>query len=679
MQSPSMREASQACFHGCCPAPFLSLTEVSNPKPISSVAASRVNFINATASSLFPNSQFTNHESLPSLSEAFSSFTKTYPQYTETVECDHIRAHEYYHLSLFNRVCLDYNGYGLFSHLQHQSFMAAASSSHPPATTDLQFSAAASSSSHPPATSDAQFSFFEISYKSASLNSQVLYGGEETAIESAIRKRIMDFLNISENDYRMVFTANRASAFKLLAESYMFQSNRRLLTVYDYESEAVSAMTESSQKRGAKVMSANFSWPGLRIHSAKLKRMVVSNSKKKKKGLFVFPLQSRMTGTRYPYLWMALAQENGWHVLLDACALGPKDMDTLGLSLFRPDFVICSFYKVFGENPSGFGCLFVKKSSASVLEASTMARSIGIVSIVPARNPSQLPDDSSAIDWETKQSKLQSHEDDATMTSSFSGPLSGPMSNELSVKSMGSDDQQLEGTEHGETSQLCEPEDKDKQKGLLISEIVELENGNSTQLGKTDINAGEMDQNLIECRGLDHADSVGLLLISSRVRFLINWLVFALMKLRHPHSEKGNPLVRIYGPKVRFDRGPAVAFNVFDWKGEKVEPILVQKLADRSNISLGYGFLHNIWFSDKYEEDKERVLEVKTYEVAIHGNKRKEKVASGMMVITATVGYLANFEDAYRLWAFIAKFLDADFVEKEKWRYMALNQKIVEV
>ncbi|RWR87582.1 molybdenum cofactor sulfurase [Cinnamomum micranthum f. kanehirae] len=646
MQSPCMREASQACFHGCCPAPFLGLTEVSNPKPISSVAASRVNFINATASSLFPNSQFTNHESLPSLSEAFSSFTKAYPQYTETAECDHIRAHEYYHLSLFNRVLLMLNSLLLLLLL----------------LPTLQLL---------------------LMHNSPSLRSptslQVLYGGEETAIESAIRKRIMGFLNTSEDDYRMVFTANGASAFKLLAESYMFQSNRRLLTVYDYESEAVSAMTESSQKRGAKVMSANFSWPSFRIHSAKLKKMVVGNRKKKKKGLFVFPLQSRMTGTRYPYLWMNLAQENGWHVLLDACALGPKDMDTLGLSLFQPDFLICSFYKVFGENPSGFGCLFVKKSSASVLEASTMARSIGIVNIVPARNPSQLPDDSSATDWETKQSKLQSHEDAAAMTSSFSGPLSGSMSNELSVKSMGSDDHQLEGTEHGETSELCEPKVKDKQKGLLSSEIVELENGNSTQLGKTDINASEMDQNLIECRGLDHADSVGLLLISSRVRFLINWLVFSLMKLRHPHSEKGNPLVRIYGPKVRFDRGPAVAFNVFDWKGEKVEPILVQKLADRSNISLGYGFLHNIWFSDKYEEDKEKVLEVKTYEVAIHGNKRKEKVASGMMVITASVGYLANFEDAYRLWAFIAKFLDADFVEKEKWRYMALNQKTVEV
>ncbi|KAI8010491.1 Molybdenum cofactor sulfurase [Camellia lanceoleosa] len=137
------------------------------------------------------------------------------------------------------------------------------------------------------------------------------------------------------------------------------------------------------QKRGARVMSAEFTWPRLRIHSKKLKTMVVRKRKKQKnRGLFVFPLQSRVTGTSYSYQWMSMAQENGWHVLLDACALGPKDMNSFGLSLIRPDFLVCSFYKVFGENPTGFGCLFVKKSTVLVLESTT---STGIVTLVPAK------------------------------------------------------------------------------------------------------------------------------------------------------------------------------------------------------------------------------------------------------------------------------------------------------
>jgi hypothetical protein len=48
-------------------------------------------------------------------------------------------------------------------------------------------------------------------------------------------------------------------------------------------------------------------------------------------------------------------------------------------------------------------------------------------------------------------------------------------------------------------------------------------------------------------------------------------------------------------------------------------------------------------------------------------------------VVTAALSFLANFEDVYKLWTFVARFLDADFVEKERWRYTALNQKTIEV
>ncbi|KAK0578478.1 hypothetical protein LWI29_011079 [Acer saccharum] len=95
-------------------------------------------------------------------------------------------------------------------------------------------------------------------------------------------------------------------------------------------------------------------------------RKKISNKKRRRKdyavGLFVFPVQPRVIGVKYSYQWMALAQQNNWHVLLDARVLGPKDMDSLGLSLFRLDFIITSFYRVFGYDPTGFECLLIKKS-----------------------------------------------------------------------------------------------------------------------------------------------------------------------------------------------------------------------------------------------------------------------------------------------------------------------------
>ncbi|KAF9614774.1 hypothetical protein IFM89_020628 [Coptis chinensis] len=671
MQSPCLREASQACFHGCCTNPILGFSESPNPKSksITTVATSRIDFATATTSSLFPETQFTNHECLPSLSESLSQFNKAYPQYRMTEHADSIRAQEYYHLSLSNHVCLDYTGLGLFSHSQQQ------------ARCSLNATVASTSVSPPSLpTCNSEFPFFNVCYKSASLKSQVLYGGQESELETAMKRRIMAFLNICENDYSMVFTANRTAAFKLLAESYPFQSNRRLLTVYDHESEAAGSMIDNSQKRGAKVMSAEFSWPSMRIQSTKLRKMVESKRKKKARGLFVFPLQSMMTGTRYSCLWMSMAQANGWHVALDASALGAKDMDTLGLSLIQPDFLICSLYKVFGENPSGFGCLFVKKSSAKVLEASTMARSIGIASLVPVKRTYPLLGDSSDSDSDTQQkAEFGEQEDVLPITSSYSGPISAQVEIR-DDKCLSSTERHNEESEHGETSELRETEPCTEQMNYLTSEIVEVPS-DSVKLETTQINTAEADRKVsIECRGLDHADSLGLINISTRARCQINWVVNALSKLQHPHTEKGLPLVQIYGPKIKFDRGPALSFNVFDWKGEKVEPVLVQKLADRSNISLSYGFLNNLWFSDKYEAEKERVVETRLRGTdGTAQSKRKEKVDIGITVVTAALGFLNNFEDIYRLWAFVAQFLDADFVEKERWRYMALNQNIVEV
>ncbi|KAK9147691.1 hypothetical protein Scep_006448 [Stephania cephalantha] len=617
MHSPCMGEDAdhEDCFRGCCATPFISLPQSSQPNKSNTA---RLEFAAATASSLLPNTQFTDHESLPSYADSFSHFTGAYPQYVKTDQADRIREHEYQHLS--DHVCLDYMGLGLFSHSQQHAQNLSSSSAAP----------------HP---MNLEFPFFEICYKSASLQSRVLYGGQESELECSIRKRIMSFLNISEIDYSMVFTANRTSAFKLVAESYPYKSNGKLLTVYDYESEAVESMVSSSRKRGAKAMSAEFSWPSMRIHSAKLTNMVVSTRKKRKRGLFVFPLQSRMTGARYPYMWMNVAQENGWHVLLDACALGPKEMDTLGLSLFRPDFLICSFFKIFGENPSGFGCLFVKKSNASLLECSTIARSIGFVNLVPAKRAMRSGTEPEMIQQKIK---LASHDSDLPEGSSFSGPLSSRASSEMGERSPSISRSRTFGVARQEE----EP---------LSSEIVELENPKTSTSTETNIMEPEK-THAMECRGLDHADSMGLVNISYRARCQINWL-------------------------VRLERGAAVAFNIFDWKGEKVEPVLVQKLADRSNISLSYGFLHNICFPDKYEEDKERVLETRISSEATEqrGAKKKEKVQLGINVVTAALGFLSNFEDTYRLWAFVAQFLDADFLEKERWRYVALNQRIVEV
>jgi hypothetical protein len=193
-------------------------------------------------------------------------------------------------------------------------------------------------------------SSFGLAYISANLPTHALYGtADEGSLESYIRKRIMRFMNVNEAEYSMVFTSSGGSAYKLLAESYPFHINNRLLTSYDYESEALDWMVTCARDKGAKILNATFKWPSMRIVASDLKYKLRDKKKKKEqqaKGLFVFPVQSRLTGAKYSHQWMSQAQANKWHVLLDASALGPKDMDSLGLSLIRPEFIITSFYKV---------------------------------------------------------------------------------------------------------------------------------------------------------------------------------------------------------------------------------------------------------------------------------------------------------------------------------------------
>ncbi|KAK3231496.1 hypothetical protein Dsin_003377 [Dipteronia sinensis] len=325
-------------------------------------------FLRATAQAA--DRLFCSEDSILELKDAFSKFLTMYPKFQSTEMIDKLRSDEYMHLSeSVAKVCLDYCGFGLFSYIQTQY--------------------------------NWESSAITLSEITANLSNHALYGGgEKGTAEHDIKTRIMEYLNIPENEYGLVFTVSRGSAFKLLAESYPFETNKRLLTMFDHESQSVNWMAQSAKEKGAKVYSSWFKYPSLKLCSRELRKQISYKKKKKKgcaNGLFVFPVQSRVSGAKYSYQWMALAQQNNWHVLLDAGALGPKDMDSLGLSLFRPDFIITSFYRVFGSDPTGFGCLLIKKSVMGTLQNQSGRTGSGLVKILPVY-PQYLSDSVDGLD-----------------------------------------------------------------------------------------------------------------------------------------------------------------------------------------------------------------------------------------------------------------------------------------
>ncbi|XP_064644455.1 molybdenum cofactor sulfurase-like [Lineus longissimus] len=97
-------------------------------------------------------------------------------------------------------------------------------------------------------------------------------------------------------------------------------------------------------------------------------RMVTSGN-----GLFVFPPQSNFSGQKYPLDWIGCVQNcmmgcgscDRWYVALDAATFVATN--PLDLSVWQPDFVVLSFYKMFGF-PTGIGALIVKKTNAHLLQ-----------------------------------------------------------------------------------------------------------------------------------------------------------------------------------------------------------------------------------------------------------------------------------------------------------------------
>ncbi|XP_047310778.1 uncharacterized protein LOC124914307 [Impatiens glandulifera] len=724
------------------------------------------------ATSLAAERIFESDDSIPDYLDAFSKFLIMYPKYQSLEKIDQLRLDEYCHLKGPDyKVCLDYCGFGLFSFLQTVHYW--------------------------------ESSTFSLSEITANLGNHALYGGAETGtIEHDIRTRIMDYLNIPENEYGLVFTVSRGSAFKLLADSYPFHTNKKLLTMFDHESQSVNWMAQSAREKGAKVYSSWFKWPTLKLCSTDLRKQISNKKKRKKKdsavGLFVFPVQSRVTGAKYSYQWMALAQQNNWHVLLDAGSLGPKDMDSLGLSLFRPDFIITSFYKVFGYDPAGFGCLLIKKSVMSSLQNQSGQTGAGIVKITPlfplylgdsmdglpgfsgieddevidedddpmaeTRPGSHLPAFSGAytsaqvrdvFDTEIENENSSDRDGGASTifeeTESFSvgevmkspvfsedessdnslwidlgqSPLSSDNNKvkasppppfwfsgkkkQDSSKEVDSFDAAVRSVSHdvpkskllsrsgsngartdkiGSTSEIICQDGKDSAirretegdfrllgrrkcnaySGRRVSFSTEDQNQNPSNILEPDDYEDEDDEvessgrreSEIICRHLDHVNMLGLNKTTLRLRFLINWLVTSLLQLRIPGSDDKTALVHIYGPKIKYERGAALAFNVRDLNNRGlINPETVQKLADTHGIALGIGILSRIKILDGVKLEETTLC--RPMETKPNGGKRGGFVR--VEVVTASLGFLTDFQDVYKFWAFVAKFLNPEFIK----------------
>ncbi|GKA04402.1 pyridoxal phosphate-dependent transferase [Tanacetum coccineum] len=423
-------------------------------------------------------------------------------------------------------------------------------------------------------------------------------------------------------------------------------------------------------------------------------RILLKKKRKKdlSKGLFVFLVQSRVTGAKYWYQWMSFAQQNNWQVLLDA---------------------------VFGYDLTGFGCLLIKKSVIGSLQKQSSHSSSGIVRISPVF-PSFQSDSTCGFP--------QSSRTEYDEVTAFSGVLTpslvrdvyetelehggSPVFDETEIFSVmkspvATDDESPEDsmwidlgqspigspssvmplpppfwfTRKNRNNNVKKVENFEvKTHSPEIQEEYEAESsfrvlGRRVSFGLDDKDDFISDEEYYEsdrkepevtCRHLDHVNMLGLSKTTFRLRFLINWLVTSLLQLRLPGSNTEDvvPLVHIYGPKIKYERGAAVAFNVRDKTTGLISPDIIQRMAEANGLSLGIAILSHVKIIQS--TNHRGGMDLADTTVCKPMDSKDDDVGGFVRaeVVTASLGFLTNFEDVYKLWAFVAKFLNPSFVRE---------------
>lgn len=184
----------------------------------------------------------------------------------------------------------------------------------------------------------------------------------------ATRERVLKFLNACPEEYAVIFTANATGAARLVGEGYSFTRRSALVLTADNHN-SINGLRCFASQSGAKTVYVPVDAQELRIDTSVVDKALAASfgcwfRKGASRGLFAYPAQSNFSGVRHPLSWVQLAQDHGFDVLLDAAAYLPTMQ--LDLSRVKPEFLIISWYKLFGC-PAGIGCLVAKRSSLSKL------------------------------------------------------------------------------------------------------------------------------------------------------------------------------------------------------------------------------------------------------------------------------------------------------------------------
>ena len=183
-----------------------------------------------------------------------------------------------------------------------------------------------------------------------------------TEMIARARRAVLAFFNAPAGEWAVIFTANATEALKLVGESYPFDAGSEYLLTFDNHN-SVNGIREFARARGAALTYVPIVLPDMRVDDRELD-VHLNRPRAGGARLFAYPAQSNFSGVQHPLEWIDRAHGKGWDVLLDAASFTPTNR--LDLGRWRPDFVVQSFYKIFGY-PTGVGCLLARREALARL------------------------------------------------------------------------------------------------------------------------------------------------------------------------------------------------------------------------------------------------------------------------------------------------------------------------
>jgi selenocysteine lyase/cysteine desulfurase len=205
------------------------------------------------------------------------------------------------------------------------------------------------------------------------------------------RGLVLRFLDADPRRYAVCFTANTSAAIKLVAESYPFDRDGALVLSADNHN-SVNGIRQYARRASAALAHVPLA-ADLRMDGAESVLAAIGSTSPGAR-LFAFPAQSNFSGVHHPLGLIDEAQRLGFDVLLDAAAFAPSN--PLSLRAHEPEFVVLSFYKLFGY-PTGVGALVVRTDALRKLRRPWFAG--GTVDFASVQNEMfQLKNDSGAFE-----------------------------------------------------------------------------------------------------------------------------------------------------------------------------------------------------------------------------------------------------------------------------------------